>query len=712
MAAALECSAAHSRADSGDSPLPGIHDEVLTAHLESASSLHTGSHLSQWLDPTTSLKLNPERWANWGCCIPGTDGMVNWQWKTGPPPPSDLPNHKSATEQAAQLGCQLDDLAALGMVEYWDGSCPLDQFVTNILPLGARAKPGSNKVRMLVDPSLPRGTSVNEHLVNLPVCLTSVEAVFADLEPHMCLGKRDLTNGFFHLVLTPGARKYMGFRHPVTGKIGRWVVLTQGTTQSPGLFCNVTVAAAAIFNTLFEQRGLRVRVYVYVDDFILLAHSHDHMRQAFAVMDDEASQLGLEFNPDKDRGHDTELKQLEVLGLIVDATQMQISLPADKQVKYLAEIEQFTSTYGQLTSCPRKPLEQLLGKLLYAARVCRWGYLFVQNILDALFPGFDGRTYRVTLTDAVWDDMAFWTKALGSAFHTWFGIKQHMVARKDLQVNPDSFKVHFCSDASKRYGAGGVMGSEVFSMQWPQDVSHVHIGVLELKAVEECLKHWKHDLTGCEVLAWTDNVQTLLAINKGSSRIPEMRNTLLRIALLGLEHKFELKAKYIKGELNPADAPSRGKATTVTQDWTFAHFAEFNSPPATIDCCAAESGYNVQPGCSAWYSAVRPVQNNVPELVGQVLWACVPFSTIDATLGAVVEAWNRDPHNTVATVVVPEWPTAAWYRKYIRRKRPLFTLLKRYPAGSKCFLYKNTLQEAPPCTYPILVLRLGQTKRV
>ena len=43
------------------------------------------------------------------------------------------------------------------------------------------------------------------------------------------LGKRDLCNGFFHLVLSPTARKAMGLRHPTSGRLARWVVLPQGT---------------------------------------------------------------------------------------------------------------------------------------------------------------------------------------------------------------------------------------------------------------------------------------------------------------------------------------------------------------------------------------------------------------------------------------------------------------------------------------------------
>ncbi|WIA42167.1 hypothetical protein OEZ86_009432 [Tetradesmus obliquus] len=80
---------------------------------------------------------------------------------------------------------------------------------------------------------------------------------------------------------------------------------------------------------------------------------------------------------------------------------------------------------------------------------------------------------------------------------------------------------------------------------------------------------------------------------------------------------------------------------------------------------------------------------------------------VESIVDAIVTAWSRDPHNTQATVLVPEWPTANWYRRYIRRKRPLFRVLHRYPAGSNIFRWKDSTAMARPTTFPILILRIG-----
>lgn len=684
------------------------NDIVWSERVEEASSVSLRTNT--WLQ--TDMILNADRFKHWGITPEGAIRQVNWLWDPalGSPPATDTPNHRSAVIHAVKLGKQLDEAETMNMVEYYDphkhGSKA--NFAHNILPLGAREK-STGAVRMLVDPSLP---GVNSHMLALPCELPTIEQVFQHVKPHSVLGKRDLANGFFHIVLAPEARRHMCFRHPTTRRLGRWVVLPQGTKQSPAIFCAVSNAAAAIFNRIFEQQNIHAIVLVYVDDFIIIADTHADMVKAFDAMDTEAALLGLKFNPDKDKGKDEPLTCIEALGIIIDAPKQELRLPTDKRTRYTHELQAFTTAYKNKPTAPRKTVESLTGKLLYACRVCRWGYLFVQSILDELYPvtATTQQPKQIPLTEAVWADLQFWQQVLDKDSGMWLGVKKHMLGTKELHVKPDNFQTHIYTDASKRYGAGGIMGTEVFSQQWEENKHDVHIGTLELEALRRTLHHWKHDLAQQTVLAWMDNMQAVSAVNKGASRKPALRPILLDIALLGIQHGFELKARHIKGELNPADAPSRGAQRSTSSDWTFAYFEQFNNPPAEVDCCAAASGYNVQPGCTEWFSAVKPVQQHVEQLVGKTLWANIPFNQLDPIMDAIVTAWQRDPVSTVATVVVPEWPEANWFRKYLRRKRPLFTVLHRYPAGSQVFRWKNSKALAPPTRHAILVLRLGSAR--
>jgi hypothetical protein len=490
-------------------------------------------------------------------------------------------------------------------------------------------------------------------------------------------------------------------------------VLPQGTKQSPALFCEVSDAAARIFNRICARRGIPAFVWAYVDDFIMRARSHAALLALFEIMDRVGADLGLAWNLKKDTGRDSALTTIDALGIEMDSVAMELRLPQSKRESYLAAVLAFREQYKGHAACPRKPLEQLVGRLVFACRVCRWGFLFIQEINDQLFPVGHARPPKTTpLTEGLWHDLEFWAQALGPAFDTWLGIRPHLVGRRAVDVNRNfaregTFQVELFTDASKTYGAGATLGPETLSQRWTRDVSEEHIGALELEALLVALRHWRHDLSGLTVLARLDNVQAVSAVNKGASRKPALRKTLLEMALLGLEFGFEVKAKHVKGKENPADAPSRGKEATSSQDYTFAFFDAFNSPPASVDCCAAVDGYNKMPGCSEWLSAARPVQANVASLVGKTLWANPPFAEAGPILDALVEAWRRDPTHTSATLVLPEWTTASWFRKYLRRKKPLFRVLRRYPEGSRVFLLRNSQRLAGPCPFPVLVARLG-----
>jgi hypothetical protein len=107
----------------------------------------------------------------------------------------------------------------------------------------------------------------------------------------------------------------MAFRHPVSGRLAHWVVLPQGTKQSPALFCEVSDAAARIFNRICARRGIPAFVWVYVDDFVMRARSHAALLSLFAIMDRVGADLGLVWNLKKDTGRDRALSTIDALGI-------------------------------------------------------------------------------------------------------------------------------------------------------------------------------------------------------------------------------------------------------------------------------------------------------------------------------------------------------------------------------------------------------------
>jgi hypothetical protein len=336
-----------------------------------------------WLD-SEGKKLKTSRWAEWGVYLPEIYLGATWTF-TRKPKPSSVKNHKSAVDRKEKIHEQLLELAEFGLVEWWDAKSPLHDFVQNINPFGAVEKPNGD-FRILVDPSI---TGVNECLVHLAVNLPTVEMALQATTPNSILGKRDLSRGFYHM--SEEARQYMGFYDPLDARPGRWVALPFGASQSPSIFCNMSTSAADILNKKFIMEGVKAHTLVYVDDYLVIAETHTDLVAAFRVMDEEALLLGLTFNAKKDLGTVEPLDEIEFLGVDIRARIGDLSLPVDKRQKYLTSIFQFRAKYLYEKVAPKSELEPLVGKLGFAARTFRWGYLYLQNCLDALYGGMEDR---------------------------------------------------------------------------------------------------------------------------------------------------------------------------------------------------------------------------------------------------------------------------------------------------------------------------------
>jgi len=168
----------------------------------------------------------------------------------GTPSPHQLttPTTPPAVACRDQLGTQLDEASRLGRVKPLPAGAEAATLVDNILPLGVAVK-ADNTVRMLVDPTTP---GVNACMAYLPCDLTLVEEITKHVTPMTVV--EGLIAWLSHGVLSPAAHRSMGFRHPVSGTLMRWVVLHQGTKQSPAFFCSMTEAAARILTSFSKQQ--------------------------------------------------------------------------------------------------------------------------------------------------------------------------------------------------------------------------------------------------------------------------------------------------------------------------------------------------------------------------------------------------------------------------------------------------------------------------
>jgi hypothetical protein len=74
--------------------------------------------------------------------------------------------------------------------------------------------------------------------------------------------------------------------------------------------------------------------------------------------------------------------------------------------------------------------------------------------------------------------------------------------------------------------------------------------VLELQCVLEAAKRWAHLWGGQHVVVRSDNSSTVFAVNKGTSRSPEMLVILKQLFWYSVHFGFRVTACFLAGKLN------------------------------------------------------------------------------------------------------------------------------------------------------------------
>ena len=108
---------------------------------------------------------------------------------------------------------------------------------------------------------------------------------------------------------------------------------------------------------------------------------------------------------------------------------------------------------------------------------------------------------------------------------------------------------------------GGLYGHRWFYTNFAADspaLAGEHINTLELLTVLEGARRWGKLWSGRHVKIHSDNMASVIAVNKGTSRSPSFMRCLRELFWLSIKYGFLISAVHIKGDLNTlADMVSR-----------------------------------------------------------------------------------------------------------------------------------------------------------
>jgi hypothetical protein len=446
---------------------------------------------------------------------------------------AEVPNHPSASPSSPFFDMVNDQV----FTEIANGNyVEVGQPPIIVSPLGAIPKSDSS-VRLIHDCSRPVGGSVNSYVSSTDKFkFQSVDDASNLVTPGAYMAKVDLKSAYRSVKISSHSQLATGLKWYVNGKPKYFVdtKLPFGAKLAPGIFHRLSMAVKRIMH----RKGFS-NIVAYLDDFFICYPTFEECAEALRVLVALVRKLGFMVNWSKVVDP---CQYITFLGIDIDSVNMQLVLSPDKLEGIRGEISKFVCR----KRASKRQFQVLIGKLNWAAAVVRGGRVFLRRIIDAIKPLKDN-THKVRLNNNVLADIYWWKH-----FMETFNGKTLMLETKQVAaVYTDA-----CTE-----GGGAHWGSNFFYVNWHLDCptfEDCHINIKEVLSVVWAAHHWGHLWSNLKVCIFTDNMTTVSAINKCSSKNSVIMGLLRYLFWLSATNNFHLKAVHIPGKNNiVADVISR-----------------------------------------------------------------------------------------------------------------------------------------------------------
>ncbi len=440
--------------------------------------------------------------------------------------PAEHSNYKSATETYKDLAEeQIYKEIELGRYVI------VPDKPTIVSSLGAVPKSTPNSIRLIHDCSRPLGKGLNSYASTETFKYATLDHATSLLPMNGYMSKVDLKSAFRSVPIHEDSQHATGLQWTFTGNTRTTYMkdtrLPFGASRSCFIFQKLSNAVVRIMS----RRGYTV--VAYLDDFLVLESTRERCQAAHDTLLQLLQRLGFSINFDKVVGP---CQTLTFLGVEVSSVDRTLSLPLDK----LHKLQDLLQDWQSKTKVTKRALQQLIGKLNWAARVIRGGRTFLRRLID-LSCKLQCAHHRSRLTASARADIAWWSEYM-SVFNGTVGFID------SIPVPSDLFSTDACSE-----GGGGFYGKDWFYVNWAASYpahSQAHINIKELLTVGIAAERWAKSWSNSHIVVLTDNTTTMYAINKGTSHCSTMMLILRRLFWLSAVHNFHLTARYIRGADN------------------------------------------------------------------------------------------------------------------------------------------------------------------
>ena len=606
----------------------------------------------------------------------------------------------------------------------------------------------TGKLRTVLD-----ATRSGLNAAQLPISYSAdtVELVIQCLHPQDRCGKLDLKDAFRHWPMPLGDADWVGVKSH-DGQFYRQRFVAFGVAQAPAIQQEMADLIKWLLNTHCLSPGDAEVISAYVDDFVMRFAAHLSPTRCHDIMQDWLrilADLGLEVKDSKTIWPTSD--PIPVLGLLVDTTNMRVSVSQERREKYRRLVLHYLATVDTGAHTERRPLASLVGKLNFLASVVLGGLAHLADlsacIEDLVVPlshpqkSFAwGPKIFVIMSAQGRRALHFWSEQLQqnpsrqyfaatptSQGGFWLGQITDSHADMDIGSRTHNGIIVITMDASGDQGGAwfhdqeGVLQECVHSFPARHSKGRASSNFREFSMIHLALEAWAPQLRAmspCRVLLRTDNTLTLAAINRQTSTSPLIRKLLLRTLRLGAALGLQLAAKHIPGVENiRADRLSRETPPPGTRfiydrdDWRVfpAIFALLSAAlgPFDKDACADPSGSNSL--CDSWWSSLDPALSH--PWTSLFLWVNPIFSDWPAYVTHFLAASRESPYTTSAVFVLPVWEKQEVQWRCLKKAR----VLGFFPAGSSLFdapvrinQDSDARHNIGPTPFPVIVLWFPQ----
>ena len=385
--------------------------------------------------------------------------------------------------------------------------------------------------------------SLNLLIVNQTFRMESARTIQRSLEIGQWACSIDLTDAYYHIPIHRNFRKFLRFA--IRGKVFQFRALPFGLVIAPRIFSMVMLDIARIL----RENG--VAIHQYLDDWLVKHLDPDSLMAQVRAILQLLELLGLLVNFKK-----SELvpsQKFEFVGVLYDLSEGRAYPPVQRTEKVKAMIDKFLHH----DSRPGGEWLSLIGLLGSITDQVPLGQLHVRPLQFHLKTHWNltrhARTQPVSVPDHMKTHLRWWVNS--------------PAMEVGVPLKPFTPQETVFTDASREGWGAHWNGLEVAGT-W-DTAEHVHINILEMRAVRHALAHFGNSLASQNVLIATDNTTVLAYINhQGGTRSQPLMEETTRVFQVAESYQMILRARHIPGRLNVlADALSR-KTQVLPTEWS------------------------------------------------------------------------------------------------------------------------------------------------